>query len=68
MVETAILAFMTSGAFLGVVYLDIIYQMIGLTIVLKLIYRREQQEATLHVVRKEEPFSSYLPEETAAAI
>lgn len=41
MVETSILAFMVSGAFLGVVYLDVIYQMIGLTVVLKMLFRQE---------------------------
>lgn len=47
MVETAILAFMVSGAFLGVVYLDVIYQMIGLTIILKMLYRQERRAALL---------------------
>lgn len=40
-VETSLLAFMTSGAFLGFVYLDLIYQMIGITAVLKVLLRRE---------------------------
>jgi len=47
MVETAIVAFMVSGAFLGVVYLDVIYQMIGLTIILKMLYRQERAKAAL---------------------
>jgi len=33
MIEVSILAFMVSGAFLGFVYLDVIYQMIGITVV-----------------------------------
>lgn len=41
MVETAMLGFMASGAFLGFVYLDLIYQMIGTTIVLKVLLRKE---------------------------
>ena len=35
MLQGSILAFMTSGAFLGFVYLDVIYEMIGATIILK---------------------------------
>ena len=51
MIEVSILAFMTSGAFLGFVYLDVIYQMIGAVSALKVIAREElaaltsQQEA-----------------------
>jgi len=45
MVETSILAFMVSGAFLGVVYLDVIYEMIGLTIILKMLSRQELRES-----------------------
>jgi probable O-glycosylation ligase (exosortase A-associated) len=41
MVEVAILGFMVSGAFLGFVYLDVIYQMIGFAIILKVLYRSE---------------------------
>jgi len=41
MVETALLGFMTSGAFLGFVYLDLIYQMIGTAAVLKILLRKE---------------------------
>lgn len=47
MVEVAILGFMVSGAFLGFVYLDVIYQMIGLVIVLKVLY---QDELRMHFV------------------
>jgi len=49
MVETSILAFMVSGAFLGVVYLDVIYEMIGLTIILKMLFRKELQEVDLNI-------------------
>jgi putative inorganic carbon (hco3(-)) transporter len=44
MVEVSILGFMVSGAFLGFVYLDVIYQMIGMTIVLKMLLRTEVRE------------------------
>lgn len=41
MVEVSMLAFMVSGAFLGFVYLDVIYQMIGFVIILKILCRKE---------------------------
>jgi len=41
MVEIGLLAFMTSGAFLGFAYLDLLYQMVGLTAVLKILLRQE---------------------------
>ena len=41
MVEVSILGFMVSGAFLGFVYLDVIYEMIGLVIVMKMLFRHE---------------------------
>lgn len=41
MIQISILAFMTSGAFLGFVYLDVIYEMIGAAIVLKSLYAAE---------------------------
>jgi probable O-glycosylation ligase (exosortase A-associated) len=44
MIEASILGFMVSGAFLGFVYLDVIYQMIGLTVVLKVLLRTEHDE------------------------
>jgi hypothetical protein len=50
MVEIATLAFLTSGAFLGFVYLDLIYQMIGTTVVLKILLRQE-----LEALASEEP-------------
>lgn len=51
MVEVAIIGFMVSGAFLGFVYLDVIYQMIGTTVVLKMIFR---QEHLAHRMRTEQ--------------
>src|SRR5712691_1332125 len=41
MVEIAILAFMVSGAFLGFLYLDVIYQMIAIVVVLKALFQKE---------------------------
>lgn len=45
MVELSILGFMVSGAFLGFVYLDVIYEMIGLVVVIKILLREEQHVA-----------------------
>jgi putative inorganic carbon (HCO3(-)) transporter len=50
MIEISILGFMVSGAFLGFVYLDVIYQMIGVTVVLKMLLRKEfadQEESSV---------------------
>ena len=44
MVEVSILGFLVSGAFLGFVYLDVIYQMIGLVVVLKVLLRSERRD------------------------
>ena len=63
MIETAILAFMVSGAFLGVVYLDVIYQMVGLTIVLKMLYAKDRRGAALHRIRREEESPAIMREE-----
>ena len=41
MIEIGLLAFMISGAFLGFVYLDLIYQIIGTVVVLKILFRQE---------------------------
>src|SRR5579884_8833 len=41
MIEISILGFLTSGAFLGFVYLDVIYQMVAIVIVLKVLFRQE---------------------------
>jgi putative inorganic carbon (HCO3(-)) transporter len=41
MIQISILAFMTAGAFLGFVYLDVIYEMIGAVVILKILYAGE---------------------------
>jgi len=66
MIETAILAFMVSGAFLGVVYLDVIYEMIGIAVILKMLYRKERREFALRRVGEESGLPAQLPEEVAA--
>jgi len=66
MIETAILAFMISGAFLGVVYLDVIYQMIGLTVIIKMLYRKEYMEAATRQATDEHEWPTPLPEQTVA--
>jgi probable O-glycosylation ligase (exosortase A-associated) len=58
MVEVAILGFMISGAFLGFVYLDVIYQMIGLVAVLKMLCHDELSATAI--------VSSHDQDETAA--
>ena len=58
MVEVAILGFMISGAFLGFVYLDVIYQMIGLVAVLKMLCHDELSAIAI--------VSSHDQDETAA--
>jgi putative inorganic carbon (hco3(-)) transporter len=63
MIEISILAFMVSGAFLGVVYLDVIYEMVGLTIVLKMLFRKERYEAALQLIQQEEALRAPAPEE-----
>jgi probable O-glycosylation ligase (exosortase A-associated) len=55
MVEIAILGFMVSGAFLGFLYLDVIYQMIASVVVLKTIF---QKEVTAHLSKLEEERSA----------
>lgn len=47
MIEVAILGFMISGAFLGFVYIDLIYQMIGTVVVLKMLYRKSASSVQL---------------------
>lgn len=44
MVELSIVAFMVSGAFLGFVYLDVIYEMVGLVVVIKVLFWKEQRD------------------------
>lgn len=43
MIQVAIMAFLTSGAFLGFAYLDVIYQMIATVIVMKVLFRNEME-------------------------
>jgi putative inorganic carbon (HCO3(-)) transporter len=56
MVEVAIMGFLTSGAFLGFVYLDVIYQMIATVVVLKMLFRHEI-ESYLNQLEEEEPIT-----------
>ncbi len=63
MVEISILAFMVCGAFLGVVYLDVIYEMVGLTIILKMLSRKELREAVAIQVHSESHLTPEVPEE-----
>jgi len=57
MVEISILAFMVSGAFLGFVYLDVIYQMVATVVVIKIVFRQAVSE---HVAQLEENVSPVL--------
>jgi len=41
MIEVALVGYLVSGAFLGLAYFDLIYQVIGLTICIKLLFRQE---------------------------
>jgi putative inorganic carbon (hco3(-)) transporter len=66
MVEIAILGFLTSGAFLGFVYLDLIYQMIGMTVVLKMLLRKEMNELSANQVI-EKGFVEHLEEVAVTA-
>jgi putative inorganic carbon (hco3(-)) transporter len=67
-IEASILAFMVSGAFLGVVYLDVVYEMVGLTIILKMLFRRESREAVLRQAQEQKELSSPAPEEIVAPV
>jgi putative inorganic carbon (HCO3(-)) transporter len=58
MVEIALLGFMTSGAFLGFVYLDLIYQMIGTTAVLKMLLRKQLEELSSAQITEENSVAS----------
>ena len=63
MVEISILAFMVSGAFLGFVYLDVIYQMVATVVVIKIVFRQAVSE---HVAQLEENVSPVLmPDEVS---
>jgi len=61
-----VLGFMVSGAFLGFVYLDVIYQMIGLTVVLKVLLRKELQ--TQELESPEEVSTTAAFDEVAATV
>lgn len=63
MIEIAILGFMVSGAFLGFVYLDVIYQMIGTTVVLKMLLRKEVEERLIQ--EEPQPSTVAVPEEVS---
>lgn len=47
MMETSLLAYMMSGAFLGLAYFDLYFQVIACIIVLKILYRRDFRATTL---------------------
>ncbi len=65
MIEISILGFMISGAFLGFVYLDLIYQMIALVVVVKILLRRECLAASLAETKEDRESSATLSEEVA---
>lgn len=63
MIEVAILGFLTSGAFLSFVYLDVIYQMIATVVVLKVLF---QQEVDAYLALLEEKESVIVSQEKVA--
>jgi putative inorganic carbon (HCO3(-)) transporter len=67
MLEVSLLAFMITGAFLGVVYLDAIYEMIGLTIILKMLCNKERREAHASEYQEEGASLTPMPEEIPAS-
>jgi probable O-glycosylation ligase (exosortase A-associated) len=52
--ETSLLGYMASGAFLGFAYFDLYFQVIACAIVLKILYRRDFLAATSVLVRPSE--------------
>jgi putative inorganic carbon (hco3(-)) transporter len=68
MVEVSILGFMVSGAFLGFVYLDVIYQMIGLVVVLKVLLRNERRNYVEAPLPQHENVIDVTPESELAAV
>jgi len=68
MVEVSILGFMVSGAFLGFVYLDVIYQMIGLVVVLKVLLRSERQTYLETPLPQQDNVIDVTPESELAAL
>src|SRR5260370_851170 len=45
MLQTSLLAYMVSGAFLALAYFDLLYQLVAATIILKILYRRQAEAA-----------------------
>jgi putative inorganic carbon (hco3(-)) transporter len=66
MIEVSILGFMISGAFLGFVYLDVIYQMIATVVVLKIVFRKEVEHSAEERQEVNEA-TEILPEHVAAS-
>ena len=50
MIEVSILGFMVSGAFLGFAYLDVIYEMVGLVVVIRMLLRHELEANFVRLV------------------
>lgn len=66
MVEVSMLGFMVSGAFLGFVYLDVIYQMIGITVILKVLFRNELAASLTRPAESPGDQIAHLPEKEVA--
>ena len=64
MIEVSILAFMVSGAFLGFVYLDVIYQMVATVVVIKILFRKSVSEYVGQLEENASP-AVLMPEEVA---
>jgi len=64
MIEISILAFMVSGAFLGFVYLDVIYQMVATVVVIKILFRKSVSEYVGQLEENASP-AVLMPEEVA---
>lgn len=66
MIETSLIGFLVSGAFLGLSYFDLFYQVIGLSICIRLLFRKElavpavtQERAAPTEVEAQEPVEAY---------
>jgi hypothetical protein len=59
---------MTSGAFLGFVYLDLIYEMIGAVVVLKILYTSELARQAMNVAPESSMTSVVAIEEDEPAL
>lgn len=63
MIEVSLVGYLVSGAFLGLVYFDLIYQIIGLTICMKLLFHQEvllpalsqSSESSMEVISEPQP-------------